>query len=78
MGLKRQFEGSKGFRRKAERSGKQPDLQKDRTRSEGQLRAQKGCQIFRGPAKSSVGQEGDLRFSRALGSSTGKSEVQEV
>ncbi len=45
MGLKRQFEvleGSKGFRKEAERSGKQPDLQEDRTRSEGQLKAQKG------------------------------------
>jgi hypothetical protein len=54
MGLERQFEvleGSKGFRRKAERSGRQPDVQEDRTRSEGQLSAQKGCQIFRGPAK---------------------------
>jgi hypothetical protein len=38
MGLKMQFEvleGSKGFRRKAERSGRQPDLQEDRTRSQG-------------------------------------------
>jgi hypothetical protein len=43
--------------------------------TEGQLRAQKGCQIFRGPAKSSVRQEGGLRFSRSLGGSTVQSEV---
>jgi hypothetical protein len=81
MGLKRQFEvleGSKGFRRKAERSGRQPVVQEDRRRSEGQLRAQKGCQIFRGSVGSSVGQEGGLRFSRASRGSTGQSEVQEV
>ncbi len=80
MGLKRQFEvlvGSKGFRRKDERSGRQQDLQEDRTRSEGQLRAHEGSQIFRAPAKSSV-QEGGLRFSRASRGSTGQSEVQEV
>jgi hypothetical protein len=38
LGLERQFEvleGSKGFRRKAEHSGRQPDLQEDRTRSKG-------------------------------------------
>ncbi len=69
------IEGSKEFRRETERSGKQPDLQEDRTRSEGQLRAQEGSQIFRGPAKSSVGQEGGLRFSRASRGSTGQSEV---
>jgi hypothetical protein len=81
MGLKRQFEileGSLGFRRKAERSGRQPVVQEDRTRSEGQLRAQKGCQIFRGSVGSSVGQEGGLRFIRASRGSTGQSEVQEV
>ncbi len=38
MGLKRQFEvleGSKVFRKEAERSVMQPDVQEDRTRSEG-------------------------------------------
>ncbi len=38
LGLERQFEvlkGSKGFRREAERSGRQPDLQEDKTRSNG-------------------------------------------
>jgi hypothetical protein len=76
-GLERRFEvleGSKGFRRKAERSGRQPVVQEDRTRSEGQLRAQEGSQIF----KSSVGQEGDLRFSRDSRGSTVLSEMQEV
>ncbi len=67
MGLERQLEvleGSKGFRREAESSVRLPDLQEDRIRSEG--RRQEGSRIFRGSVRSSVGQEGGLRFSRAV------------